>query len=49
MPQETRQQILRGFCEKLCVGAHKLSKEDEEEFENFVTRCRGGGASKPDF
>ncbi len=41
--------FLRGFCEKSCTRAHKLSKEDEGEFDDFVNRCRGRGAAKPDF
>jgi hypothetical protein len=41
--------FLRGFCNKSCICAHKRSKEEEIEFDNFVGRCREGGAPKPDF
>jgi hypothetical protein len=41
--------FLRGFCDKSCQRAHKLSKEEENEFDSFVAHCREGGASKPDF
>lgn len=41
--------FLRGICEKSCTRAHKLSPEDEQAFDNFVQRCRDGGAGKPDF
>jgi hypothetical protein len=41
--------FLRGICNKHCNRAHKLSPEDEQAFDDFVTRCHEGGASKPDF
>jgi hypothetical protein len=41
--------FLCSFCEKSCMRAHKLSKEDEGEFNDFVKCCRGGGAAKPGF
>jgi hypothetical protein len=41
--------FLRGICNKTCTRSHKLSKEDEKAFDNFVGHCREGGASKPDF
>jgi hypothetical protein len=41
--------FLRGFCDKSCTRAHKLTKDDEAEFDRFISRCREGGAAKPDF
>jgi hypothetical protein len=41
--------FLREICDKSCNRCHKLSKEDKKAFDNFVGRCREGGASKPDF
>jgi hypothetical protein len=41
--------FLRGICDKQRNRAHKLPPEDEQAFDTFVTRCREGGASKPDF
>jgi hypothetical protein len=41
--------FLRGFCDKSCNRAHKFTKEEESQFDSFVTRCREGGAAKPDF
>jgi hypothetical protein len=41
--------FLRGFCDKNCNQAHKMSKEEESEFDSFVACCREGGNSKPDF
>jgi len=41
--------FLRGICNKSFTRAHKLSTEDEKAFDNFVNRCREGGATKPDF
>ncbi len=41
--------FLRGFCNKNCNRAHKMSKEDEAEFDSFVAHCQEGGNSKPDF
>ncbi len=41
--------FLCSFCEKSCTRAHKLSKEDEGKFDDFVNHCRGEGAAKPDF
>lgn len=41
--------FIRGICDKSCTRVHKLTTEDEKAFDNFVGRCREGGAGKPDF
>jgi hypothetical protein len=41
--------FLCGFCDKSCPHDHKLTKEEENKFDNFVGHCREGGASEPDF
>jgi hypothetical protein len=40
--------FLRGICDKSCTRSHKLSPEDEKQFEQFIFQCREG-AAKPDF
>ncbi len=32
--------FLKGFCNKSCSRAHKLSTEEEAEFEDFINKCR---------
>ena len=32
--------FLRGFCDKNCTRAHKLSKAEEKAFDKFVSQCR---------
>ncbi len=45
--------FLRGFCDKSCNRAHKLSKSEEKAFDNFVNNCRkkdfpqGAGTETP--
>jgi hypothetical protein len=34
--------FLRGFCDKSCTRAHKLSKAEEKAFDKFVSQCRKG-------
>jgi hypothetical protein len=41
--------FLRGLCDRSCPRTHKLSSDDEKAFDTFVSRCREGGAGKPDF
>ncbi len=41
--------FIRGICDKNCTRAHKLSKEEEKAFDDFINRCREGGIQKPDF
>jgi hypothetical protein len=41
--------FIRGICDKSCTRVHKLTAEDEKAFDDFVGRCRKGGAQKPDF
>jgi hypothetical protein len=41
--------FIRGICDKSCPRVQKLSADDEKAFDNFVGRCREGGAQKPDF
>lgn len=41
--------FIRGICDKSCSRAHKLSTKDEKAFDEFIGRCREGGAGKPDF
>jgi hypothetical protein len=40
--------FIRGFCDKNCTRVHKLSPDEEKNFNRFITNCRKG-ASKPDF
>ncbi len=32
--------FVKGFCNKSCNRAHKLSNEEEAEFEDFINKCR---------
>jgi len=32
--------FIRGFCDKACSRAHKVSKQEEKEFETFLNNCR---------
>ena len=32
--------FIKGFCNKSCNRAHKLSNEEEAEFEDFINKCR---------
>ncbi len=41
--------FLHGFFDKSCTHAHKLTKEEEINFDNFVNRRQEGGTAKPDF
>jgi len=41
--------FIHGICDRTCTRVHKLSPDDEKAFDNFVARCREGGAQKPDF
>jgi hypothetical protein len=41
--------FLRGFCNKACTRSHKLTQEEEQAFDNFISSCHEGGAGKPDF
>jgi hypothetical protein len=32
--------FIRGFCDKTCLRAHKLTKQEEKDFAAFVSHCR---------